>query len=176
MKSILTFLATFVFVIFTLYGCKSETPLPPSKISNTRSVKEFEGKPKVPQHEMAIQEASSQEGYIYKQRDRRDPFAPLIVPIQKRQKKDSSKVGTLEGYDIGEFHLVAIAKKDMQYFALLVTPDNRSFTVSKGAIIGLNKGRVEEISRDKIVLVEYTRDYRGELKPRQIILEFYKGE
>ncbi len=176
MKFILTFFAALIFIVFAFIGCKNDVSSTPSKITKKQDVKEIEVKSEMPQTEITIQEISNQEGYIYKQRDRRDPFMSLIVPKQKLREKDIIKAGTLEGYDIGEFHLAAIAKKGTQYFALIVTPDNRSFSVSRGTTIGLNEGKVEEISSDKIVLVEYSRDYKGELKPRRITLEFFKGE
>lgn len=114
-------------------------------------------------------------GYVYEQRGRRDPFSSLVV-ISKEKKKDDSKVGTLEGYDISEFVLGAIANEGRKYFALLIAPDNRSFTVEKGSVVGLNRGKVKEITDNKVVMVEYVRDYKNDLKPRQIILELHKGE
>jgi|Deesub1362A_J573_1020465.scaffolds.fasta_scaffold01601_13 type IV pilus assembly protein PilP len=113
-------------------------------------------------------------GYVYERRGRRDPFEPLIKP--KRVKKKGTKIGTLESYDLSDFTLMAIAKKGSEYYALLVTPDNRAFTVVKGMRIGLNNGRVKEITSERVVLVEYSRDYMGELKSRKIILELRKGE
>jgi Tfp pilus assembly protein PilP len=176
MKFLIVLIPVLIFVLVTSYGCKSKTQLPPPKTQKVQIEKQPESTFKAPQLESATQETLIQEGYIYKQRDRRDPFLPLIVPTKMGQNKDDIKVGTIEGYDISEFILAAIAKKRSKHFALLSTPDNRSFTVNEGTVIGLNKGKVEEISGDKVVLVEYSRDYRGELKSRQIILEFFKGE
>lgn len=122
------------------------------------------------------EDGSDASGYIYNQRGRRDPFIPLIVPTKPVEKKGIIKSGTLEGYDISEFVLSAIARKGKEYFALVVSPDNKSFTIYKGTVIGLNRGKVKAISGDKVVLVEHSRDFKGELRPRQIILEFPKGE
>ena len=47
----------------------------------------------------------------------------------------------------------------------------------KRAISGnIYKGKVKDIMKDKIILVEFSRDFRGKLKPRELILEFHKGE
>jgi len=125
-------------------------------------------------HRTLIQTPVLHRGYVYKRGDRRDPFEPLIKP--KRVKRAETKAGTLESYDLGDFSLVAIAKKGNEYYALLVTPDNRSFTVVKGMRIGLNRGRVKDISPDRVVLAESFRDYKGELKSRLITLQLRKGE
>ncbi len=178
MKITLSFLIVLTLVSF-LYGCgEKEKALsvarkkPAVKPVAQKAQKEVD---KLQAEEEAIRAALKQEGYVYQRRGRRDPFTPLIVPL-KKQKKDKSKIGTIEGYDLNEFALTAIAKKGDEYYALLVTPDNRSFTVKEGDIIGMNNGRVKEITSDKIRMVEYIRNYKGELRPRQIILEFHKGE
>ncbi len=171
----------YFFIFLTLisllfYGCGGEKKQAPAALKTPAVKKVKKEINKVSQdEEEAIQAALKQEGYVYQRRDRRDPFTPLIVPL-KKLKKDKSKIGTLEGYDLNEFVLSAIAKKGTEYFALLVTPDNRSFTVRKGDVIGMNNGRVKEITSNKIRMVEYLKDYKGELRPRQIILEFHKGE
>ncbi|MBI5408937.1 MAG: pilus assembly protein PilP [Nitrospirae bacterium] len=161
-------------ILLSSYGCKDKQPSTPGKAikqqSATASGKEAADK----QAQTAVQEAPPEGGYIYQPGDRRDPFDPLIVPSKKAEKRDTGKPGTLESYDISEFTLTAIAKKGDAYFALLVTPDNRSFTVKKGTVIGYNKGRVAEISKDKVVLEEHSKDVRGDSRPRQITLEFLK--
>lgn len=173
MKFFIIFQSIAFLTAFSFYGCGSNPPSPPATTSQTQS--KTGPRPVVPT-KAAIEETSAQEGYIYQQRERRDPFMPLIVPRKKVKKGMNVMAGTMESYDISDFKLAAIARKGREYFALLTTPDNRSFTVNKGNIIGLNKGKVKEITKDKIVLVEYSRDYMGKLKPREIILEFHKGE
>jgi len=156
-----------------LQGCEKKQPV---KIAKPQSEASPLAKPQEAQTEAANQEAVGEEGYVYQPRDRRDPFMPLIVPKKKTETKltDAGRLGTLESYDISEFALLAIAKKGVKYYALLVTPDNRSFTVNKGARIGLNKGRVEEITSNRVVLMEHVKDFRGEIRPKQVTLELLK--
>jgi len=167
----MTLIAVLISAFFAFYGCGSPPPPEPKPV-----VKKVQKTVDTSQTGTALKGTKFEGGYIYEQRNRRDPFKTLIVPTLKRGALDERKVGTLEGYDLSEFVLAAIAQRGAEYFALLSTPDNRSFTVTKGDIIGLNKGRVEDVLKDKIVFVEYSRDYRGDLKPKQIILEFVKGE
>jgi Tfp pilus assembly protein PilP len=171
--------ALFTIIIFAsmiFYGCNDNTTPPAGTlkkpaVTNTVIVPQAQK----PEAVLEAEDAPEQEGYIYEQRGRRDPFSSLIIPTEEI-KKDDSKIGTLEGYDLSEFVLLAIAQKGPLYYALLATPDKRSFTVNKGNTIGLRKGKVTEIKSDMIALVEYTKDYKGEKIPRQIILEFHKGE
>ncbi len=170
------FIAALIMGMFPFYGCSDNPPLPPAGKATSDLTKGVAGEPVVSKSETVMDETTAQAGYIYDRRNRRDPFSPLISPVRKLKEKDASKLGTLEGYDLGEFRLSAIANRGNQYFALLITPDNRSFTVNKGTIIGLNRGKIKKISSNEVVLVERTKNYKGELKPREIILEFHKGE
>jgi Tfp pilus assembly protein PilP len=173
MNLIITALAL---LIISGYGCGDKMPERPVSKAPLQSAQSAAASADT-QQAQAQEDSAASEGYVYQQRDRRDPFVPLIVPDKERFKgKVERSVGTLQSYDLSEFSLSAIATKGTKYFALLVTPDNRSFTVTKGTVIGLNKGKVNQILKDRVILVEYSKDFRGELKERQLILEFHKGE
>ncbi|MBC8413310.1 MAG: pilus assembly protein PilP [Nitrospira sp.] len=126
--------------------------------------------------ESVMDETAYEEGYVYDRRDRRDPFIPLIVPSESVLPTDDKKIGTIESYDITDFSLAAIAKKGGQYYALIISPDNKSFTILEGDVIGRSQGRVEEITAQQVTLLEYSKDYRGNLRPVRVNLEFQKGE
>ena len=167
--------AILISALFIFYGCESTPPISPAK----RAVKSPAQKTPVnavPPILIEELQALDQKGYIYDQRGRRDPFVPLIIRKTSLPRKKSARTGTIENYDISEFSLAAIIAKAGRNFALVVTPDNRSFTVSEGDVVGLNNGMVKEITDNRVVLVEYSKDYRGNLKPREIILEFHKGD
>ena len=157
------------------YACGSKPSAPPAKTAPKRVVQNVNNALPEAQIETAEEKPDELKGYVYSRRGRRDPFSSLIV-ISQNKKKDDSKLGTLEGYDLGEFMLGAIANKENSYFALLVAPDNRSFTVEKGTILGLNRGKIKRITSNKVVMVEYIKDYKGDLKPRELTLELHKGE
>ncbi len=119
-----------------------------------------------------------EEDYFYESKGRRDPFMPLIEIKKVKKAGDKPRpMGTLESYDIADFKLIAIVKKKGQeYYGLLRTADNKAFTVSKGTVLGLNNGKVKEITLGKLVIEEYIKDYRGELRPRQVVLDLRKEE
>jgi type IV pilus assembly protein PilP len=175
-QSVMYFCCLVITVLISFYSCSNnQQASPPAGVVQKQTITNTFTQAAAAQPAIADEE-HVQGGYIYQQRDRRDPFIPLIVPKKPVMKGEDIKVGTLEGYDISEFTLAAVAKKGREYFALITTPDNRSFTINKGTPIGLNKGKVKDIRRDRIVLVEFSRDFRGKLKPRELILEFHKGE
>lgn len=167
--------AILLFAFFAFYGCESKPPLSQAKraVRSPAQTSPVNAVPPIPIEEL---QEPDQKGYIYDQRGRRDPFVPLIIRKASLPKKKNAKLGTIESYDLTEFSLAAIITKAGRNFALIVTPDNRSFTVSEGDVIGLNNGMVKEITDNRIVMVEYSKDYRGNLKPREIILEFHKGD
>lgn len=168
--------AAMVMIIIAGYGCSDKKPARPVKQATPPKTVQSAIAPESFEAEAIAQTMVANEGYIYQQRDRRDPFIPLIVPAKKLKGKAERETGTLESYDISEFKLSAVVIKGTEYFALLVTPDNRSFTVYKSSVIGLNKGKVKQIMSNRVILVEYSKDFLGALKERQLILEFHKGE
>lgn len=172
MRVIITFAISALIVISAFLGCKGKQPTPPAKAVKTPEQASTAVQPEALQAQK--QETEQTEGYVYQPRDRRDPFVPLVVAKQKSQKKSAGTSGTLQSYDISEFTLLAIARKGETYYALLSTPDNRSFTVRKGTVIGFNRGRVEEITKDKVLIVEYSKDYKGDIHSKQVTLEFSK--
>jgi type IV pilus assembly protein PilP len=157
-----------------MYGCSDKPAQLPFKKAQKQNAQPVQKQAEAPLSEILYDDKVLEKGYVYDRRDRRDPFVPLII-AKKVETKDR-QTGTLESYDISEFALAAIARKGGEYFALLVAPDKRSFTVYKGTIVGLSKGKVADISDDKVKLAEYSRDFRGKLKSRDITLELNKGE
>ncbi len=162
-----TLLLTILIFVFSLHGCKKDSQPP-----KTKTVAKVETQVQPPAMETLKLE---EQGYIYEPKGRPDPFMPLIAPTKEKE-KERRAMGTLEGYDITEFKLVATAQKEDKYYGLLVAPDNKSYTVIEGTILGLHKGKVEKITGDKVVIIEYIKDYKGELKPRETILKLRKEE
>jgi Tfp pilus assembly protein PilP len=59
---------------------------------------------------------------------------------------------------------------------MILLPNQKTFTIKKGMVLGLEGGKVEEISAEKVVIREYVKDYRGDLKPKDTVLKLHKGE
>ena len=113
--------------------------------------------------------------YNYDARGKRDPFlSPVVVTKQKQVKKKGAS--PFESYGITEIQLLAIASDKNKHFALIRLPDKKTYTITEGMSLGLEGGKVEKINKDSVVIREYTKDYRGDIKPRDTILKLHKGE
>ena len=115
------------------------------------------------------------EEYKYDARGRRDPFLSLVAVTKEKQIKKKG-ASPFESYDIDEIKLLAIAWDKNKYFALISLPDKKTYTITEGMSLGLEGGKVEKITKDSVVIREYIKDYRGDIKPRDTILKLHKGE
>lgn len=111
--------------------------------------------------------------YVYDPKGRRDPFTSLVqvTKVKPERKKGASPV---ENFDVDEIKLIAIAWDNRQYYAMITLPDNKSYTIKKGMTLGLNEGKVIDITRDSMLIREQVKDYRGQLKSKDTILKLRK--
>jgi type IV pilus assembly protein PilP len=118
---------------------------------------------------------AEQEIYAYDAKGKRDPFLSLVTML--KQKPERRKGSTpFESYSVDEINLLAIAWDDQKYYALIMLPDKKSYTITEGMKLGLFGGKVQKITKDMIVIREYIKDYRGDLKPKDSILRLRKEE
>jgi len=115
------------------------------------------------------------EEYKYDAKGRRDPFLSLVAVTKEKQIKKKGAT-PFESYDINEIKLLAIAWDKNKHFALISLPDKKTYTITEGMSLGLEGGKVEKISKDSVVIREYIKDYRGDIKPRDTTLKLHKGE
>lgn len=153
----------------TFMGCKDEQPV---KKPVAEQAKE------AAQPESRVSQGAAQaipEGYAYDSKGRRDPFVSLIV-VTKQKPLKKKGASPIESYDIDEISLLAIAWDKNKYYALIRLPDKKSYTITEGMTLGLMGGKVEKITKDTVLIREYVKDYRGDIKPRDSILKLHKGE
>jgi type IV pilus assembly protein PilP len=152
-------------------GCGKEQA-PPKKPAAEKMAQEA-AKPEV----KAAQETPKiqQEEVTYDAKGKRDPFLPL-VQISKEKPKKKAGASPMESYDINELRLLAIAWDKNKYYALIMLPDKKTYTITEGMTLGLMEGKVEKITKDTVLIREYVKDYKGEIKPRDSILKLHKGE
>lgn len=170
MKKVTCFLII-LFVLLPFAGCKKEQasvkkPMagqvqPPTA---TKEVKEPGETKKV-----------EQEVYAYDPKGKRDPFLSLVMALKKKpeRKKGSSP---FESYGVDEINLLAIAWDDQKHYALIMLPDKKSYTITEGMTLGLYGGKVQKITNDAVVIREYIKDYKGNLKPKDSVLKLREEE
>ncbi len=111
----------------------------------------------------------------YNPQGRRDPFLSLVKIVKKTplKRKDAPPI---ESFSVEEIKLLAIASDKDESYALVLLPNQKTYTIKKGMLLGLEGGKVEEISEEKVVIREIVKDYRGNLKPKDTVLKLHKGE
>jgi Tfp pilus assembly protein PilP len=152
-------------------GCKKEQPAVKKPMAQ-----KVRPAGKKTAEESAKAEKAAVAAYDYSSKGRRDPFLPLII-TEKRKPVKKKGASPFESYDIDEIKLMAIASDERdKHYALIKLPNNKTYTITEGMTLGLLGGKVEKITMDSVVIREYVKDYRGEIKPRDTILKLHKGE
>ncbi len=113
----------------------------------------------------------------YNPAGRRDPFLSIVsLTKQKVQKKRKKSLNPLENYDVADFRLLGVIYDGKDYYASILLPDGKAFTVKKGMKLGLYGGSIIDISPDSLVIREYVMNYKGELRPKDTVLKLRKEE
>jgi len=171
MKRITCSLIMFLMLI-PFMGCENKQP-PAKKPVAEKVVPAPETKKDIKQPEETAK--VEQEVYAYDAKGRRDPFMTLVKIAQ--QKPERKKGATpVESYGLDVIRLLAIAWDKEKYYALIMLPDKKSYTIKEGMALGLYGGKVEKITKDTVVIREFIKDYRGNLKPKDTILKLREGE
>lgn len=167
---------TYLLIILLLLpfaGCKKKQTLVkkpvPEKVQPAEVKKDTEAPEEAKKPE--------QEVYVYDAKGKRDPFLSLIT-VAKAKEKPRIKPGAspVESYSVDEIDLIAIAWDQTKYYALIMLPDKKSYTIIEGMTLGLHGGKVEKITKDMVVIREYIKDYRGDIKPKDSILKLHREE
>jgi Tfp pilus assembly protein PilP len=159
-----------IFLIFLSGACKKE------QVPGKKPLPEKVQQAKASEEQKASQEVKDAfEPYQYDAKGKRDPFLSLV---EKAAQKPVKKKGTspFESYEIDELELLAIAWDKKKAYALIMLPDKKTYTITEGMPLGLQRGKVQKITKDSVHIREFVKDYKGDLKPRDVILKLHKGE
>jgi Tfp pilus assembly protein PilP len=170
MKKI-TYLFLIILLLFSFGGCKKEQAAVKKPVAE--KVKSAEVKKDMKETEEAKRVV--QEVYTYNAKGRRDPFLALVA-ISKQKPVRRKGAGPIESFGVEEISLLAIARDREKYYALIMLPDKKNFTITEGMTLGLQGGKVEKITEDMVLIREYIRDYRGNIKPKDTVLKLHKEE
>lgn len=158
-------------LLLPFYGCKKEAPKKPE----AQKVKPVEPRKDVAKPEEKKVEI---ETYTYNPAGRKDPFLSIIEASKKERELEKKKKATkpTEAFDVNDIKIIAIAWEKDRYYAMVRLPDGKYFTLKEGMTIGLYGGRVIKIDPNTVVVREFIKDYKGDIKPRDIILKLRKEE
>ena len=120
----------------------------------------------------------------YSAKNRVDPFEPLLreeaaqAAVAKLTAKKRAPQGPLEMIDLGQLKLVAVIAAPTGNRALVEEATGKGYILRAGTFVGLNSGKVVDISLDKILVEEEFEDVYGKtiLQKKEITLPKPPGE
>jgi Tfp pilus assembly protein PilP len=115
------------------------------------------------------------EEYTYIPGERRDPFQSLVQRGEEPGGVDD-ELSPLQRVDVNVLKVVGIVKNPEGNMALVQTPDGRGYFLRSGLSVGKNKGVVEKILEDKVVVQEKKADFLGQIQVSEVVLELNKKE
>lgn len=158
----------FIFAaMFFLEACKEKSPVPKAPQAKA-------AQPSTPQEGVEVKAPKvEEEVHIYDKTGRRDPFISLVIKAQELPKKGQTP---LESYDVSAIKVIGIVLSDKGYYAEVVLPDGKAYTVRENMTIGLHDGKIQKITKDSLSVKENIKDYKGEIKSKQTNLKLREGE
>lgn len=97
---------------------------------------------------------------------RRDPFASIISLARKKMSVEKKSTNPIENFDVTDFKLLGVIYDGKKYYASVVLPDNKAYTLTKGMKVGIHGGNIMDITSDKLVIREYITDFMGKKEPK----------
>jgi type IV pilus assembly protein PilP len=107
----------------------------------------------------------------YNPEGKTDPFKPLFkeqpdLPKQQKKKKRRIPRTPLEKVALSQLKLVGIIMAQSGNMAMVQEASGKGYIIKKGTYIGLNSGKVVQISKDKVVIEEEIENIVGKLTTR----------
>ena len=121
---------------------------------------------------------------IYDPAGKLDPFLPLYKeePVAKAKKEKKKKrrlpLTPLEKVDLSQLKLVGIIRAPSGNRAMVQEASGKGYIVKKGTYIGINAGRVIEILKDRLIVLEEVETALGtyKLQKRELTIKKPPGE
>lgn len=125
-----------------------------------------------------IPEIRQIETFIYEDRGRRDPFAPMQEQATKEvalaengiQPDFARRKEELELFALDSLRMVGVLEQAGVMWGLVKTKEGTIHRVKNGNYMGRNHGRIMQVSEDKITLNEIIQDGSGGYSERQAAL------
>ncbi len=114
-----------------------------------------------------------QSSLVYPYFLKRNPFQTFLYT---KKPSVSFKVGEIPllQYSLSSLKIVGIMERRGKYFAMIQTPDNRSYIVTVGSIIGVGRARITSINDNMINLVENTYNALGQMRAVNVVMRITK--
>jgi Tfp pilus assembly protein PilP len=107
--------------------------------------------------------------YFYDPTNKTDPFKSFIAKMEEVGKKKRQKPRTyLETLELSQLALIAIIVGPKGNWAMVREAKGTGHVIRKGTAIGTNGGVVHEINDRAVIIREEYKDFRGQVKYRDI--------
>ncbi|MHB8904066.1 MAG: pilus assembly protein PilP [Patescibacteria group bacterium] len=100
---------------------------------------------------------------------KRDPFQTFLYTQKPGTSFKAGELPLLQ-YSISSLKIVGIMNRQGKYFAMVQTPDGRSYIVTVGSLVGVNKARVVSINGSEVNLVERTYNILGQMRSVNVVM------
>lgn len=171
-RTVLLFILAVVLTLTLTAACKKEKPKPQAG----KEAAKAQAQAPVPKPPEKEEKKLETETYSYSTMGRRDPFLSIIEASKATRDAEKKKksLKPSEAYDARDVRVIAIARDKNRYYAMVQLPDNKYFTVKVGTTLGIYGGKVIKIDAGSVVVREYIKDYKGDIQPKDIILQLRK--
>ncbi len=130
----------------------------------------------------ALPEPDKEEEF-YTSKGKVDPFAPLIRNDHKKadlksgfKAKPSRVLTPLEKFDFSQIKLVAVIMAASGNIAMVEDSTRKGYTIRVGTYIGKNGGKVVKIEKDRVIVMEHVKNYKGESVIQSHVLKLNKPD
>ena len=100
---------------------------------------------------------------------KRDPFQTFLYTQRPTTSFKSGELPLLQ-YAVSSLKVVGIMSRRGKYFAMVQTPDGRSYIVTDGSLIGVNRAKVVSITSSAVNLVERTYNILGQMRSMNLVM------
>ena len=117
----------------------------------------------------SVAAATVKPGVAYPYYLKRDPFQTFLYTQKHVTSFKAGELPLLQ-YGISSLRVVGIMNRRGKYFAMLQTPDNRSYIITVGSLVGVNRARVVSINGSEVNLVERTYNILGQMRSMNVVM------
>ncbi|MDY0397637.1 pilus assembly protein PilP [Desulfuromonas thiophila] len=149
----------FIVLLVLLTACQDAPPQPARPVqTRTRAV--AQKPPARPEPQMEKTPETQPPEFSYQARDRRDPFVSLLT-IREPEEDSDEPLTPLQNFGLKELRLIAVILGKGEARAMVLAPDKKAYTLTKGVKVGRNKGEVTAIQDEEVIIEERFRDFSG---------------
>ena len=115
-----------------------------------------------------------EQDYVYDPTGKRDPFQPFIAtqtPVKPTG--EEVPITPLQKYDLSQLKLVAILVGKGEGRAMVEDSEGKGYIIEKGVYVGRNFGKVKTVLKDRVIIEERYKDYKGKVRAKEIVLRLH---